>query len=464
MRSRNVQHRLMIAIAVSLSGLMAPSLRAAEASIEAQLLAEAGPLMRECDKRGYRNVGVLKFSVSPDGGKTFPNQVGTLNLHLANRLEQAMFIKNAPVEPKIGVTRNASAVAAKIDGADHLTPDGRTKLFTGKYPLLWGTQTVAVDAFVVGVATVSSNQETISIQLYLIDPTLHQPFGKPFAVQNRAALLAETGASYSAPNPSAHRAIDDAAQKQKDAPPAVTRRAVEEVRHKIDLAAFEQARDPNRPHPLSDEKAPLSLVIRYDGRAQPYEFKAGRAYVAEPGEDVKKVELELTRNWDESLKAVVKVNGVNTLYKQTAPDPHCLGWLLDKKDGKTLLVDGYQVTADESEKFRILSQTESKVNEQRYGSYVGTITVSVFREAKAMPLALATEREKHLEIVSMATPPKENAREDNYNAALDNFLKSAHRGLIGEGERLPNRVSRVTRLWDPTPVMTAAVVYYKAQP
>lgn len=450
--------------AVALVAVCTAPVPAAESSIESQLLAEAGPLMRECDKRGYRNVGVLKFSVSADGGKTYPDQVGTLNLLLANRLEQSLFLKNAPVEPKIGITRNASAVAAAIEGADHLTPAGRTKLFTGKYPLLWSTRTVAVDAFITGVATVSADKETIAIQLYLIDPNLHQPFGKPFTAQNRTALLAEMGGSYAAPDPERHRKVDDATQAHSGAPPVVVHKAVEEIRHKIDLAAFEQMRDPNRPHPLRDDKAPLALAIKYDGIVQPYEFKADRVYVAEPGDSVKRVELELTRRWDESLKAVVKVNGINTLYKQTAPDEHCLGWLLEKSDGRSLVVDGFQINADEAERFRILSQLESKVNEKRYGSFVGTITVSVYREAKAMPLALGTEREKHLEIVSKATPPKENQTEENYNAALDNFLKSAHRGLIGEGERLPNRVSRVTRLWDPTPVMTAAVVYYKPQP
>ena len=124
----------------------------AQDSLERGLLRQAPKLIKHFKDHNYKNVGVLKFLVSREG-TGFSDNVGTLNLLAARRLELALILANDPRTP-VGITADASDVARKIVGASHLSKAGREKLFTGKYPLAWGKDVVQPDAFVTGTTEV----------------------------------------------------------------------------------------------------------------------------------------------------------------------------------------------------------------------------------------------------------------------------------------------------------------------
>ena len=60
----------------------------AEDSLEQGLLKQAPKLIEDFKKRGYKNIGVLKFQVQHEGADF--DTVGTFNLLAARRLERAL--------------------------------------------------------------------------------------------------------------------------------------------------------------------------------------------------------------------------------------------------------------------------------------------------------------------------------------------------------------------------------------
>jgi hypothetical protein len=130
---------------------------------------------------------------------------------------------------------------------------------------------------------------------------------------------------------------------------------------------------------------------------------------------------------------------------------------------------GFQeVEGSKAEKFRVLSREESLKNEMNYGSDLGTISLVVFRERKGgdrPPLDLREEGED-LEALQRGVFPQE--RPQNL-AALQEQLRRPQwetddsRGIIKPGNKIDSKVQIVKINWDPTPVMSATVVYYRPQ-
>src|SRR5579884_631338 len=144
------------------SGPAGPSL-AEPQPLERELLRVAKQAIKHCSDKGYKNIGVLKFQITKDG-KTLSDNVGTLNVFLARRLEVALVLSDNPRNP-IGIIDNATAVAHRTKGANHLSKEGRLKLFAVSYPLAWGKAEVRPDAFITGIAEISKDLKTISVQL-----------------------------------------------------------------------------------------------------------------------------------------------------------------------------------------------------------------------------------------------------------------------------------------------------------
>ncbi len=92
------------------------------ADLERQLLVVAKDLIKEFQARGHTTVGVLKFQVCKDG-KTLSDNVGTLNLLLARRLEVALVLANNPRRP-INIIDNASAVAHRTPARNRAGSEG----------------------------------------------------------------------------------------------------------------------------------------------------------------------------------------------------------------------------------------------------------------------------------------------------------------------------------------------------
>ena len=155
---------LLCALPAPVSAADAPS-----ASLDRALQEQAPEILKQLREKGYKNVGVLKFRIKK-GTDPVSDKVGTLNMFLADRLEVALILVNSNDPAKqIGIVKKASAVAAKIPGASHVTADGRAKLFQSEYPLAWGDSSVKPDAFLTGIAQVSADLKQITVGVLAFD-------------------------------------------------------------------------------------------------------------------------------------------------------------------------------------------------------------------------------------------------------------------------------------------------------
>ena len=177
--------------------LCVPSLAAAD-EIDQKLLEHAPAVLKYLRDKGHKSVGVLKFRAKK-GRESASDNVGTLNMTLANRLEIALALANSSdARQQVALARNASAVAAKLPGASHLHREGRARLFQAKYPPAWGDDQITPDAFVTGVALVSDDLRKITVALLAFDrhsQTLEK-IGSPFTASTDALALSELGESY----------------------------------------------------------------------------------------------------------------------------------------------------------------------------------------------------------------------------------------------------------------------------
>lgn len=447
-------------------------------TIDKRLQEQAPEILKQLREKGIHNVGVLKFRIKK-GNDPVSDRVGTLNMFLADRLEVALILANSSDPAKqIGVIKSASTVAAKITGASHVTAAGRQKLFEADYPLSWGDATVRPDAFLTGVAQISTDLKQITVGILIFDKSgagltkLVAPFDAPVT----PGLLGEAGESYTL------RGAFDSAK------PQLIQEKVTEVSAKV--------KSNEATHPVADPAKPVALEIQYDGRPIPIEFRDGKAFIPEPMEGQRVVLiLKRTEHARGRLGVVLKVNGENTLSRQKLRDLDCRKWILDPGAAPMTLL-GFQMDQNVAEEFRVLSAAESAATEMNYGADVGTISMTVFREQGGEPLPEApstTPSVPQPEAPKIAkkpdpspTPPSDlpdDSAEDllalsrgiqppktpKNLAALKYQLREGTRtaetrGLIGQGALTASSVKTVQFTADPTPVMITSITYYKSAP
>ena len=243
--------------------VVCPGAVAAAENVEREMIRRAPDIVQTLQKRGYHNVGVLKFLVAKGKGNLSDN-TGTLNLTLANRLEIALILKDNPRDP-LGIIHRASTVAAATPGANHLKSEGRRKLFEPLYPLAWGKKQVKADAFLTGMAQVSSDLRTIQVDLLIFDAknTHLKLLGESFTAANEPQKLSEMGESFLL------RGVFDDPSRE---PGTLKTKALQQ--------ASRVHRNEARP-PLKEGDAPVKLTILYDGKVVPIEYREGRAFVPE---------------------------------------------------------------------------------------------------------------------------------------------------------------------------------------
>jgi hypothetical protein len=218
-------------------------------------------------------------------------------------------------------------------------------------------------------------------------------------------------------------------------------------------------KDAGSNHPLLALNAAVKLEVLYDGQVVPFEVREGRAVLREPNEG-QKVELVIQKDSTSArYGVVVKVNGQNTLKKQQRPDAKCGKWILTQPNQR-LALRGYQMSDSELETFRVLGKAESKEREIDYGTDVGTLSITVFREGSPPKLQL-DEDAREAEIVETTKLPEEPSA--TFGALKAKLLADANRGLIAEGNRVQGSVKVVKFHADETPVMTATATYYKPE-
>jgi hypothetical protein len=411
-----------------------------EPALEAALRREAPRVLGYLKGHGYRTVGVLKFRVKK-GTEPVSDRVGALNLDLAARLEVALVLAN-DVRAPLGVVRDASAVAATIPGANHLTAPGRQALFRGRYPLAWGNERVEPDAFLTGVAALSPDLKTVTVHLLAFgrDGGAVEKVGE-FMARTDAPTLAAAGESFRT------RGAFDAGE-------VATTEAVD---------AASKVKAARQANPLADPAAPVGLEVVYDGRPVPVEFRGGRAFVREPaeGQSVRFVVRKRDRTADR-YGVVLLVNGLNTLRKERLTPAECSKWVLGP-GAPAVEVRGFQTDAATAEAFRVLSSEESRRNEMSYGPEVGSVTLVVFRERKGPPPPALDDEGEDLAAIARATMPRTPpanlaALKYRLHAGAD---AGGSRGLIVEGRQTDSKIRTVEFIPDPTPVMSATITYYK---
>jgi len=496
-------HKTLLAALVLLH-LLAIGAQAAD-DLERELLVAAPAVLKYAQERGYKNIGVLKFRIKK-GDHPGSDRAGTLNSNLAMRLELALIMANK-VRAPIGIVHDASAVAANIPGASHLSADGRQRLFTASYPLAWGSETVEADAFFTGAVSISSDLKTMVVGIVAFDRTssgLEKV--RQFTVCPDVDDLLETGETFVV------RGLFDGGKVAKTGaggtePQLALAKVVENA------TKVKDSTDPSD-HPLapSNGEAPVELELFYDQQKVPLEIHDGAAFVVEPQEN-QQVTFVLKRKAKDNVRygVVLKVNGENTLGRQRLKDADCRKWILEP-GAPPVTVRGFQVDNQTAEEFRVLSRAESKAKEIDYGTDVGTINLVVFRERaanndapaapsgpappggpappdapaapkgpapanapappkaqpseapasaasrKSQPSVNAGPDEEDFAVLTRGVFPKQ--RPANLAALKAQLGQQASRGLIVQGQLVQAGTRTVTFVTDPTPVMSAVITYY----
>ena len=439
-------------------------------TLERELLKQAPAVVKHFQERGCKNIGVLKFRIKK-GNDAVSDNVGTLNMFLAHRLEVAITLANDnKVETQLGIVKNASGTASRIAGANHTTEEGRQKLFAGAYRLAWGAPKtpVTVDGFITGVVLISPDLRDMIVGLMAFDrksETLEKI--ATIKVPVDANILSELGESFVL-----RGAFDQGAPEIKSTTPPKIEDAIAKAKAQTQqiVQAAAKVREQAQTHPLVDPQSPVILDVLYDNRPEPVRIENGQALVAEPaqGQAVSFV-LKRRGSGTERLAVVLKVNGESTLAREKLRDVDCRKWVLEpsmpgQPASPPILIRGFQKDDKIAEQFVVLSSEQSKQNEIRYGDDVGLISLTVFREQKpgtpTPPSDLPPDEAEDLIAMLRGVP----SAEPKNLAALKQQLRTSGlvtRGLIGEGQQTDQTIRRVTFTPDPIPAMTASIRYYK---
>jgi hypothetical protein len=348
------------ALAILALVVAAPLARAAGDPLDEALLERAPKILGELKKRGFTNIGVVKFLVR-HGEMDASDDVGDLNLTLANKLEVALILAND--DDKFGVIDKASeqVVREKLLGANHLSEPGRQAFFVRKYELAWSRDKVDASGFLTALATFAPDLSRLTLQVQVFDKTgrLEELTGT-IAAPTAPELLAQAGFSY---------ALAPARQKALVAgePPPAREVQKQEIVERVARSAEPMAREADAP--LAD--CPIKLTLLYNGKP----VSVSHMTVAEP-KATDRVEFTLENPTDGTYAVVLLVNGENTLYQERTAPAACRKWVLGPKMSVT--IKGYQVGQDRVAPFTVLPPEEPLPDAVRYGDHAGTFRLVVF--------------------------------------------------------------------------------------
>jgi hypothetical protein len=341
-----------------------PLARAAGDPLDEALLERAGTILGELKKRGFSNVGVVKFLVRHGDGEP-SDDVGDLNLTLANKLEVALILANN--DEKFGVIDKASEQVAreKLLGANHRTEEGRRAFFVRKYELAWSRDKVDASGFLTALATFSPDLSKLTLQVQVFDKSgkLEDLTGT-ISAPTGPELLAQAGFSYTL-SPARQKAL-----VAGDPPPtreAQTREIVDRVAKSVEPKEV-QTPSPS-PSPLAE--CPIVLTVLYNGKPVNPEGTA----LPEP-KATDRVEFTLSNPTEGTYAVVLLVNGENTLYQERTAPAACRKWVLGPKMSVT--IKGFQVGSDKVAPFTVLPPEEPLPDAVRYGDHAGTFRLIVF--------------------------------------------------------------------------------------
>jgi hypothetical protein len=449
-------------------------------SLDKALRDNAPTIVKDLKAHEYRNVGVLKFTAQNGKGQACDN-LGPINNSLADRLEVALVL--ALDDDSIGIVANATkGVADSGTGgrANHLEDTKRKPFFdiNKKYfTVPWrGGEGVKPDAFLTGEVRLAPDRRSLEVVVQAFDSKESEKLRTvcKFKAATDLRTLTETGITFFA-----RGAFDD-----PNALPQLIVKATKDAPQPDDspatlLVKAEQA--------LDDlvEKSPVKLEIRYfdEGdkkgvvqtiQAVPVSPEKSNVGLKVPTpKGGQRVEFKLENTTDETYGVVLKLNGLNTLYKQQRDAIDCKKWILKGKEKIT--IRGFQTPPPQNKylEFVALNAIESDLNSVYYGENAGTINLVVFRSGKA-PAQPADDVELAMATVSrgmlvVSGKPKASdlpgfQKQLKLEAGADR-KDARKRGLITEETNKvgDSPVKVVEFQADPVPVVSATIRYYETR-
>ena len=429
--------------------------------LECEFAKIAEKALEQMRSNGIQSTGVLKFAVRVGGGE-FPPNLGRLNLRLAEKMEVALALANptrkSQIDQQVGIVRNASKIADSIDGANHLSEEGRRLLFSKPYPLAWvfkDQSEVVPDSLVVGAAQISDDLTTMDLELMLVKKegfTL-TPLGS-ISVATDLEDLVDAGESYST------RGIGVREAKVKPASFSSVVKQASNIRHETEENSTPQS---TSLHPLGpDSDAPIRFEVLYDGVIQPFEFRNGGAFIKEPHEGQRVTFTVHRKNNDDRLGVLVRVNGANTLYRRTRPDSRASLWTF-KQGAPIFRIKGFYIDKSTIQEFKVLSDPASKNQAVNYGQDAGIIAIAVYtQEAEETDYVEVAKSDS--DVMSQAKLPETTlASRGELGSSLFAQLSSqnASRGLIAKGEsKKINKMGTKKFKRSRYPIMATSIRYY----
>lgn len=439
-------------------------------TLHKRLQEKAPEIVKYLNDHNLKTVGVLKFRVQKPGEKT-SDSTGPLNSLLADRLEVALILENPINGPKqLNIIKDASSQVAKVSGATHLTKEGRLRFFEPEFELAWVSPKMKADAFLTGIIQVNEDRKSAKIGILCFDRTGSnlERIGEAFDATLDAASVSEMGESFVL-----RGAFDDGSvtTNSTENTTAVTPPTPEEteIREQKVVEEATRVRTQLTSFPLQDTSAPVKLEVFYDSKPIAVEFRDGQAFVREPNQG-QKVEMAISRAdfVKGTLGVVLKVNGENTMFRQTKRDIDCAKWLLTPDHVRTV-IKGYQTEGSNvAEQFTVLSESDSAKLAVDYGRNVGQIQLTVFREQATTEVqpAIASYKEEDLAALLRGTQPAElpqnaDALKDQIRSAA--LLREVRGGLIVGGNETESNIELKTFTPDPLPIMSATITYYSVK-
>lgn len=336
------------------------------AQVAVALQAKAPAVLQHAQKRGFKNIGVLKFLVKI-GDAPPRDDVGDLNLALAHKTEDALV--QVGQDENFGILDNPSSLISREDLkiANHTTEKGRKAFFFRKYPTRWGRDEVDASGFVTGTATVSADLKSISIRLEVFDATgKTEDIPGAFSAAADLESLAQAGKSFAATKSTQKALISGG--------PLPTRedRQKEAIGEMLRVSDPPVKANPVKPVPFEPlVNSPVVWTVLYND--QPVAINGDR--IPEPPNGAK-VSFKLRNPGPGTYAVVLLVNGRNTLYEEQFTPFACRKWVLEPRAEVT--VEGFQTGPNESVPFKVLPPEKVNPNEFRYGEHAGTFRLVVF--------------------------------------------------------------------------------------
>jgi hypothetical protein len=411
---------------------------------------------------------VLKFLVQKGGGPPSDN-VGPLNLSIADRLEVALILAldedQKDEDPKaVRILHNASAaVVAWHNRGNPGNKKGRKAFFDIRYPPAWGTEDkLEADFLLTGLVRLADDLMSMRVKVQAIDRKGGLGDVAEFTAGTDPRALAESGESYVL-----------ARGEGNGKKGTVVPRGSPDL-SQLMVQATQQALDPKKRKeaPVPVKELPIEFDIFYG--CDKKDAESGR--VPEPQEG-QKVSFRLRhKNQDDvTYGAVLKINGKSTVFpdEEEKNDLNCYKWILGPKD--SIEVDGYQTTLDSAREFQVASAAESLRDEVNYGEHAGTFTLVVFRARdkgeRPVEDLVQADKDTNLPAISRGTPSKEVRRvtlpglQDllrNPNPR-DKEFSLTERGIVQKGKEVKKKVVQVKFTPYEFPVAVVTIRYYKPQ-